>query len=1001
MTRFQTPMTFDSVTSPAKRDRRPAGIHRWRAIPSLPFGLGALGASVIIMMHLLAPTAAARSISDVIVLKAHDQAGVTASSLTMERADSRDLPLTWFGNVDAGGIAVPGDMWTFDHGGADEYEGWVEVEPPVPPAAWRRIDAADWAAHGNPDPAPIINGTGSAWAGLYQDEADALGWATGTGYGNDWAYRFVSPVFTWAGGGPISLAFHYWTDLEQAYDYVRVYLVGVTGGVEILLPGAEFTGIEAPTVFYADLTADMFAQLGEGEAQLAFEIESDMAYSDEDGLYPTEYGPFAMDDISLTGNLAGGDLTYTFESSDEGFTLESAASPPVSFSGIAPVEDYNIPCDPLPLTGNVLHLHDGAEGHPDGQQTVMVSPPAVLPEPGCSIIGIADVFMEMPFYDGVFYRPGWMYTTDGTNWSDRTGNPTWFYNPGPICGRMLCPGDGYVPSDAIAVKLVIELWSSCESFGIPPQQCTGQSNASPLFDNIRIGAIHPGVLQVPSTEYPTIQAAIDASDAEHTDILVWDGVYQGYGNYHLHFDEHYHPVNLWSIFGPGSTVLEGDDGDTFGVCMLYDQAPDPVLIDGFTVRSHMDAVFYNECNRHLRLSNCVLCNNSNSAANLRYGGLTLSNCEIRGNHAGCFLDECAAEFSGCTIAHNHEDGVLLEGNNSTTLIENSILWGNGENDLRVEGGGAVVHVFGCAVDPLNVYDPLNLIQWGSPDLNVYIDPFFCDPRMPAVTLEGDYRLDAVSPCLPEFSPSGLLIGALSTGCDQGLIAATPTGSDVTVELGDIALTFETVITEGDSREITREEGPEVPSQYSLVPADPAEFHMLTTTAGFEGQITICMPYDEGEVTLGEENLRLLHYDAELAPPGWVDITSSIDMEENIICGLSPSLSPFVLAETSSSAIEEPAHPTSLRIHPNRPNPMVRSTLITYELPQAARVSARVFNVNGRLVRSLLDGALQIAGHHQIHWDGRDDAGQRAEAGLYFYEVNTGDRVERRQLLLVR
>ncbi len=996
MKRFPlSPFGVTSFVTP--RHRRHARAHRSHAVPILATAFGLLIAPVLIM-HLLAPGAEARPVSDVALVECPSLPAAGAGGLTMPPAGSRDLPLTWFGNVDADGNAIAGDMWTFDHGGADEYEGWTELAPPVLPPAWRRIDDADRAAHGNPGTAPVINGTGSAWAGLYQDEADDLGWAAGTGYGNNWAHRFVSPVFTWDGDGAISLAFHYWTDLEDGYDYVRVYLVGATGGVEILLPGAEFTHIEEPTVFYADLTADLFAQLGENDAQLVFAIETDQGWSDEDGYYDSVYGPFAVDDISLTGNVVGGDLAYTFESGDEGFTLGGGTPTPPSFYGIAPVEDYEIPCDPVPLTGNVLHLHDGAQEHPDGQRTILISPPVILPEPGCSVVGVADVFAAMPYYDGVFYRPGWLYTTDGTNWSERTGNSIYLYNPGPICLRMTCLGDGYVPSDAIAVKLVIEIYASCEDFGIPPYLCTGQSNASPLFDNIRVGAIHPGVLQVPTT-YPTLQAAIDASDADHPHILVWDGIYQGDGNSDLQFTGHDHAVNLRSIFGPQFTVLEGDIDHGLGVNMQSDMAADPVLIDGFMMRGYSSAaVYYDQCTRPLEISNCIICD-SDYAADLREGTVSLSDCEIRGNHNGCHLDECFAEISNCTIAHNVEDGIAVGGDGST-VIENSILWGNEENDLRVIGGLAV-SVLGCAVDPLNIDDPLNLVDWGSPDLNVYVDPFFCDPRMPAVTLEGDYRLDAVSPCLPEYSPSGLLIGALGAACDQGLIASTPTGSNVPVELGEITLTFDTVTTEGDSREITRAEGPEVPSQYSLVPADPAEFHLLTTTAGFEGQITICMPYDEGEVTMGEESLRLLHYDAAQTPPAWVDVTSSIDMEENIICGLTSSLSPFVVAEITSSAIEEPERDGSLRIHANRPNPMVRSTVIAYELPQAARVSARIFNVDGRLVRVLLDGELQTAGHHQLHWDGRNDGGQPAEAGFYFYRVNAGDRVEKRQLLLVR
>jgi len=96
----------------------------------------------------------------------------------------------------------------------------------------------------------------------------------------------------------------------------------------------------------------------------------------------------------------------------------------------------------------------------------------------------------------------------------------------------------------------------------------------------------------------------------------------------------------------------------------------------------------------------------------------------------------------------------LVGHDGSTLIENSILLGSGGHDLEVAETQTALSVLGYAIDPLKVDDPLGRIDWGSPDLNVYVDPFFCDPRMPAVTLQGDYRLDTKSPCLPEYSPAG-------------------------------------------------------------------------------------------------------------------------------------------------------------------------------------------------------------------------------------------------------
>ncbi|MBK8229634.1 MAG: hypothetical protein IPK72_03415 [Candidatus Eisenbacteria bacterium] len=61
--------------------------------------------------------------------------------------------------------AVPGETWTFDHGGGG-LEGWYAVDLSADPEAYgRRIDAASWAGHGNAVAAPLISGVGVPGSG--------------------------------------------------------------------------------------------------------------------------------------------------------------------------------------------------------------------------------------------------------------------------------------------------------------------------------------------------------------------------------------------------------------------------------------------------------------------------------------------------------------------------------------------------------------------------------------------------------------------------------------------------------------------------------------------------------------------------------------------------------------------------------------------------------------------------------------------------------------------
>jgi hypothetical protein len=79
---------------------------------------------------------------------------------------------------------------------------------------------------------------------------------------------------------------------------------------------------------------------------------------------------------------------------------------------------------------------------------------------------------------------------------------------------------------------------------------------------------------------------------------------------------------------------------------------------------------------------------------------------------------------------------------------------------------------------------------------------------------------------------------------------------------------------------------------------------------------------------------------------------------------------------------------ALQLLPPRPNPATGETVVPVFLAREGRVTARVFGPDGRRVRNLLDDALP-AGAREIRWDGRDDAGRIAAAGVYVVRVEAG------------
>jgi hypothetical protein len=93
-------------------------------------------------------------------------------------------------------------------------------------------------------------------------------------------------------------------------------------------------------------------------------------------------------------------------------------------------------------------------------------------------------------------------------------------------------------------------------------------------------------------------------------------------------------------------------------------------------------------------------------------------------------------------------------------------------------------------------------------------------------------------------------------------------------------------------------------------------------------------------------------------------------------------------------------PAVFNLGQNFPNPFNPRTTITFALPAAADVQLKVYGVNGRLVRTLVDETRE-AGHHEVVWRGVDDAGRRVATGTYFYVIDAGDEHQVRKMTLVK
>jgi hypothetical protein len=95
-----------------------------------------------------------------------------------------------------------------------------------------------------------------------------------------------------------------------------------------------------------------------------------------------------------------------------------------------------------------------------------------------------------------------------------------------------------------------------------------------------------------------------------------------------------------------------------------------------------------------------------------------------------------------------------------------------------------------------------------------------------------------------------------------------------------------------------------------------------------------------------------------------------------------------------------AAPAAYRLAQNYPNPFNPLTVIKFEMKEKGLVTVKIYDVAGRIVRTLLN-EVRAPGAHSILWDGRNNLGTDAASGIYFYKMETAGFQATKKLVLLR
>jgi hypothetical protein len=87
---------------------------------------------------------------------------------------------------------------------------------------------------------------------------------------------------------------------------------------------------------------------------------------------------------------------------------------------------------------------------------------------------------------------------------------------------------------------------------------------------------------------------------------------------------------------------------------------------------------------------------------------------------------------------------------------------------------------------------------------------------------------------------------------------------------------------------------------------------------------------------------------------------------------------------------------------NFPNPMNPAAKITYTVGKSGRVWLRVFDVSGRVIRTLVDQYNEARREpYEVIWDGTNDRGERASSGVFFYQLDVPGYKSTKKIVILR
>ena len=93
-------------------------------------------------------------------------------------------------------------------------------------------------------------------------------------------------------------------------------------------------------------------------------------------------------------------------------------------------------------------------------------------------------------------------------------------------------------------------------------------------------------------------------------------------------------------------------------------------------------------------------------------------------------------------------------------------------------------------------------------------------------------------------------------------------------------------------------------------------------------------------------------------------------------------------------------PKGYTLHQNYPNPFNPTTLIRYDLPQDAFVKITVFNMYGKVIKTIINEK-KSSGSKFIHWDATNNQGKPVSSGVYLYRIKIDNFMQTKKMIFIK